>query len=185
MSRELVLKKFKSLLVAKILFFSILGCGKKILDSPSESEKQTIKRSPVLSNSIELKLSFSLAESSLSSKKYIAEKSGWVIIPKKIKIKQAPSPSETSSRIYFNTSEESPSSLFCEYKVQEPLGASGELLFQECFEDIDEDGIPESINYLPGDVVAQDKTRFIILEASNSQTKGFVEISSIIEIDWH
>jgi len=170
----------------------MFSCGKEIQTTGSGSD---LKRTHALKVSnihfnflIDTELIFDAA------KTFQSDGSGWARIPTGPTIISG-NPVFFESRVYINitstTDLSDGSHFFCEYtSLRLPEQNSSELedyihIFNGCKEDIDNDGVPDLINYNVGDNIALQEGNFIRVEVTTSESDDIVEIHSEIEVDWH
>jgi hypothetical protein len=179
-----------SCLLVSIFAYS---CGKKI-QSSEKAEKIVI--TPALGVSVvNLKVGYISNEDKEGISEYQADHSGWAKIPNGPEVIEG-SPLVFSTRIFINTPaitiKSGNSELYCDYTSIRLLTGSDtptqdgyNHYFKGCKEDVDNDGVADEMNYLPGDDVPIDEGKFIILHTSSSEYDGTIQVHSDIEVDWH
>lgn len=142
------------------------GCGKKIQNAQSDSEKT---KEPLYTHSYSLKAKlFKNGDSIIDGK--ILDTNALVKIPANLEVIEGNAGNQ-EAKIHFELA--GASELFCVYKggskdrnpiTNDDIKKGLTYKFQACFEDIDNDGEPEEINYQPGQEIPFDVGTEVILE---------------------
>ncbi len=145
------------------------SCGKEVKNSGTSL---TVQRAELTASTISLNVS-----SDASSALVRVPQDAWVRIPETLKSQNL----EASyfGKLYFNTNIQSEYGMYCVYKP-----TSNAFQFEGCYEDVDQDGIPDLISYFPGEEVAIDENNFIKLEIISEETLSHPNIRADIEVDW-
>ena len=184
----------KSLLtvLCSLVLASFLGCGKEI--ETSNDDNSVVLRPAADSSKINLRIK--TIDQNAGSSEYRTQMSGWAKVPAKPLIYHS-----FAKIIYSKLSFNYPAQfdgektilLTCDYissrKTQSELNknpSSEEYNhhFIGCKEDVDLDGVPDELNYIPGDEIAIDKNQLIIFNVHTSDHSDQVEIESDIEVNW-
>lgn len=176
--------------------FSFMACGKKAMNTdPNADDPRFITDTPALTgNSIKLTSSIDTDGNVTSNEFYQFEQDAWLKVPEFIFVESG-APLNYTARVYFNTDKVESfighRELFCEYRSAKQIGEEKQISFDGyyhhfvgCFEDLDQDGNPERINYNPGSQVAQDKNNFIRIEYVDGFTDNPTQISADLDIEW-
>lgn len=176
-----------------MLFVISASCGKAIKNSQEPSD-DTRDLPGLNASEISLELSYNPKAESFQEVRYEVLSSGWARIPKKITIKNG-RPLVISAKINFNKvliHSEYNSAFFCSYSsVRLASGADEENpdgythYFKGCFEDVDNDGVLDELNYLPGDQVAVDANKYISLYITSDKSVDSLSVSSEIDLELH
>lgn len=179
--------------ILTISAFSFMACGKKVTNS-NPNEGQLVNRTPALTgNSLKLSSVFD-NNGVIENEVYQFEADAWIKIPEFIFVESG-EPLNYTARVYFNTENQQTlvgaRELYCEYQSAKQIGSKNKLQFDGyyhhfigCFEDLDQDGTPQEINYNPGSEVPQDKDKFVRIEFLSGFSDNETQISADLEIDW-
>jgi hypothetical protein len=183
-------KKVIALLTCSI---ALTSCGKKIENTKTGDD--TVVLNEANASNVKLELNFNkTGELSASNFRFSGE--AWIKVPEAVFLKSG-DVFTYSTRIYFNATEDltlgnSPV-FYCEYSAYKQFTGSDQQsidgynhLFKNCYEDVNADGTPEILNYLPGDEIPQDPTRLLKIEliSSSAGSEDITEVYSDIEVDW-
>jgi len=182
------LSYFKKFSIASCGMMLLLSCGKEI---ETTNDDDTVVRRPAADAS-KINLKIKTESDNTGSTEYVSEMSGWARIPSKPFIHQS-----IASIIYSKLSFQIPNGkevtnglmLVCDY-----ISSKKSEFFEKediynhqfigCKEDVDQDGIPDELNYIPGDEVPIDKNQLIIFSVHSSDKSDQLEVESDIEVNW-
>jgi len=176
-----------------ILFLVFISCGKAIKNS-QESDSDTRELPGLGTSEITLEVSYNPKAESFKEVMYPVSSRAWARIPQKMKIIDG-RPLVISAKINFNKEliyNEYNSAFFCSYSAvrlssgpdeDNPDGYSH--YFKGCFEDVDNDGVLDELNYLPGDQVAVDVDKYITLYITSDKSVNNLSVSSEIDLELH
>jgi hypothetical protein len=164
------------------------GCGKKVQNSSTNDD---VQRRTLGSNIFNLKATLENSGYSIPGN-FRFDNNGLVRIPEQLKVLKG-NAGNRLARIYFNV-REGLHEFYCNYKggasgptPNDPKeikkGLSYNLL--NCFQDVNNDGIPEELNYYAGFEAPQDMDNFVRLEVLSSDPRYTTEIQAQFEVEWH
>lgn len=169
------------------LLFS--ACGKRIVKSKTSDAKTS--QQTLSTNEIAIKAKL-MRSGSVQIGNYQFTQNALVAIPSFLKVLNG-NAANKSARIYFNV-ENGKHEFYCEYKggANSPTPTEpSEVLkgkkynFQTCYQDVNNDGVDDPLNYYPKFMSHQDKGNNILLEVFNSDSRYDTEVEAIISIEWH
>jgi hypothetical protein len=166
------------------------ACGRNI---ESSSEPQPVVLTPAAESNL-IRLKVKTENSNTAKAQYITKSSGWARVPSK------PFIFNSSAKVIYtkltftfeSTGDFSESVvLTCDYISSRKADTyidreekSYNHQFIGCNEDVDLDGIPDKLNYIPGDEFPIDKNLLITLDVHSSDQSDQIELESDIEVDW-
>ncbi len=168
------------------------GCGKGIMNSGAEDETTLVITDEVQASTISVSLNLEVDEQASSTQ---LPDSGWAIIPESPIIKESTS-DYVLTELFINAEDNLGTvdlydyqAVICEYfSLKNQLTDSSSHpnythTFNGCY--YYHDGIREELNYLPGQEVAIDEGRYIVLAAHTSNSDQTTLLHLDIEVDWH
>ena len=192
-------KSLKSFFVAPCCLFALIGCGKKVTQNPSSADTGDGSQVVILpgESGIEfLALDFNPSQQSQMTTQVQAQGNGWARIPDAPTI-SAGNALVVGTRVYFNTFENLNSAqyrqFYCDYqsikminpKPDTPINDTYNHYFKGCFEDVDDDGVMDELNFIPGDdAIDLQKDRYITLRVTADDNADSLSLRSEIEIDY-
>lgn len=161
----------------------IISCGKEI-ETTNDNDSDVNRRAATAST---VSLTVKTQGDNLGKDEKIIEQSGWAKIPPRPEILNSVS-DLVYSKISFNINKvqgfiQQGTGLVCHY-ISMKTENGFDHKFTGCEEDIDNDGIPDELNYIPGDEIAILKDKVIKLEIHSSNQEEQTEVTSDIEVDW-
>jgi len=187
----------RKLLTTPCLITLLCGCGKEI--KTSQNDLESMDRRYVKATNIILNINYNTADKTDALITYKSTRSGWLVIPHHPFIKGG-SPSIINSKIYFNlkSADHLSSEMFCEYTsirissdqlVNQNNEQTSKLnythFFNGCSGDFEKSGIPQELNYQPGDELPLDSGNYIVVQLKSTTSDDNIEFESEIEVDWH
>ncbi len=182
-------------LLLMTLVSTLFGCGKPVKDSESTNDEGStvVNRPGATVSMLELSLAMNPQRDSIASSSNLVAGDAWARIPESVFVSEG-SPLVISSKVYLNTKETSKRSspeLFCSYTsirqvtgTDQPSPDGYNHYFKGCYQDVDNDGQVDELNYIPGDEIAVDKGNYIVLSVQSDNSVNSLVILSEIELRW-
>lgn len=163
--------KIKNLHLIFLLASLLISCGKKpTYTSDIDGDDSTTQEL----NTFEKILNVS---DSQPYYREIASENSKIVIPPSISIKEG---NHSNRYIYLFLNSSEYTDFYCAY-----YGQGNSFIFEDCYEDINHDGIPDKLGMVPGDIVAQAKGKYIELELTFPKQSGPLKAEMLIQIESH
>lgn len=177
---------------AKMLCLSLYcllstGCGKKI-QNPNQKEESD--KLPLFSSTYDIKAKLFRDGDSLMGRLTLPN-NAWVTIPDRLKVLQGNGGNQ-KARLYFNVKNDV-YEFFCEYKGgadnkhpidEEEFARGKEYILLGCYQDVDFDGILDSLNYSAGTETPHDSGNDVVLEVLGADDRSDNETQANIDVEF-
>lgn len=188
---------WKNFILTSCCISAFFSCGKAPADTETGGgvlEDVTII-APGESGLKKLSVSFTPGTDSEAQDSIIALGAGWVRVPEFPVIESGDS-LIVSTRVFINYEPTQNMveyiSLYCDYTSVKMITADASLpvndqynhYFKGCFEDVDQDGDAEEINFVPGDEVGIEAGKKVSLKVSATDSSDELSISSSFELEY-
>lgn len=181
----------KKLFSAPCFVCLLFSCGKKVENSSDGSGRVIL---PGESGTKFIDVNVDAQASRIGSAQFEAPRNAWVRVPAAPKVLEGDA-LIVSTRIYFNSTKKSNSQyqeFYCDYTsikmINNPtakdINKNYNHYFKGCFEDVDQDGEIDELNFIPGDEVALEKDKNLQIEVEVDDNANTLSIRSEIEIDY-
>ena len=187
----------KKLIFAPCFLSLLASCGKKVESSnPNESsDESAVIVLPGDSGAKKLTITYSDLIPQSSSTSYPLKAAAWVRIPD-FPVILGGNATMVATRVRFNVEQNSielaQNEVYCDYLSikrtvggpQESANSNYDHHFKGCFEDVDNDGQADSLNFIPGDEIGVMKGRSVQIRVTPDSRAQDLVLESEIEVDY-